>query len=213
MKARRLFLFLLAAGILGAAPQAPDTRTLTDRGKLLDAEVLLAKTNKSYLYIDREAGRIELRIQGVVLKSWNMVSFKSWGRPLPSGAFKLTRKEALRTPKRKNITPNAESGKETKTEGKELEVLEVKDMPESFRFDCSAGITLHFRARPEGLFKRVGSFFGRLGRSLGLPLRTISAAARGADFTDIQIVLPSELDVKSLYWTAEDGSSVLVLSK
>jgi hypothetical protein len=213
MKARRLFLFLLAAGTLGATPQAPNTRTLTDRGKLLDAEVLLAKTNKSYLYIDREAGRIELRIQGLVLKSWNMVSFKSWGRPLPSGVFKLIRKEALRTPKRKNITPNTESGKETKTADQGLEVLEVKDMPASFRFDCSAGITLHFRARPVGLLKRVGTLFGKLGRSLWLPLRTISAAARGADFTDIQIVLPGELDAKSLYWTVEDGSSVLVLNK
>ena len=212
MSAKHIIFIILAAGAMSAAPQATENRGLIDRGKLLDAEVLLAKANKSYLYIDRAAARIELRNQGLVLKSWTVASFKTWGRSLPSGAFKLARKEDLRTPKRKNITPVAETGKEKKPESKDLEVLEVKDMPTSFRFDCSGGITLRFRARPKGLIKKVGTLLGSLGRSIVLPLRTIAAVARKIDFTDVQIVMPEELDAKSLYWTAEEGLSVLVLN-
>jgi hypothetical protein len=204
---------ILAAAVLGATPQAADRRVLTDQAKLLDQELALAKTNKSYIYVDLSVGRVELRIQGLVLKTWAVSGYSQWGRPLPSGSFKLQKKEALRTPERKNITPGVEKEKGEKSNGGDLEVLEVKDMPGHFNLGCEGGITLRFRASSGKLSKRMAHFAASLGRSIYLPLRTLLASIRKSDFTDAQIVLTSETDVQSLYWTAEEGMSVLVMRK
>jgi hypothetical protein len=204
---------IMAAAVLGAAPQAPDRRVLTEQAKLLDQELALAKTNKSYLYVDLSARRVELRIQGLVLKTWAVAGFSQWGRPLPGGSFKLRKKEALRTPERKNITPGAEKERSEKPKSGELEVLEVKDMPGHFNLGCEGGITLRFRASSGKLPIKMKNFIGSLARSIYLPVRTLLAAVRKADFTDVQIVLTSETDVQSLYWTAEEGMNVLVVHK
>ena len=204
---------LLAAAAFGSALQITDRRVLLDQAKLLDAEVALAKSNKSYLYFDLSSNRVELRIQGVMLKTWDVADYSQWGRPLPSGSFKLEKKEALRTPKRKNITPVADKNKDEKNGGVDLEVLELKDMPGHFNFEFEKGITMRFKAVPHKLSMRLGNFFNSLGRLLTLPMKTILASLRKSNFTDIQLVLRNEIDAQGLYWAAEDGMSVLVLRK
>ena len=204
---------ILAAAALGAAPQIADRRVLLDQGRLLDRELAVAKSNKSYLSIDLPAGRIVLRNQGLTLKTWNIVRCSEWGRAFPSGSFKLKKKEALRTPKRKNITPGAEKEKREKPKGDDLEVLELKDMPGHFILDCEGGITIRFKYASGNLLKKLTDFVGALGRLAFLPLKTLTASVRSFDFTDVQIILPNENDVQSLYWTAEEGMSVLVLRK
>jgi hypothetical protein len=204
---------ILAAAAIGAAPQAADRRMLTDQSRLLDRELALAKANKSYLYVDLPAGRIELRIQGLVLKTWPVAEYSQWGRALPSGSFKLEKKDALRTPKRKNITPGAEKEKGEELKSNELEVLEVKDMPGHFNLNCEGGITLRFKSSTGRLFRKLGRGVGSLGRSIYLPLKTLLAAVKKTDFTDVQFNLASETDAQSLYWAAEEGMSVLVMRK
>jgi hypothetical protein len=204
---------ILAAAALWAAPQTEDRRVLIDHGRLLEAELALVKTNKSYFFVDLEAKRVELRIQGVLLKTWNVAKYAQWGRPLPSGSFKLVKKEALRTPRRTNITPDPDKEKRNKAKSSEPEVLELKDMPDRFSFEFENGITIRFKSRTRKIFPRLGIFFGSIGRAIYLPLKTIWAAVRRADFTDIQITAQSKGDAQGIYWTAQEGMSVLVFHK
>ena len=213
MRTIKLAGLILAAAALGSAPQVADRRVLIEQGRLLDRELAVAKSNKSYLFIDLPAGRIELRNQGLVLRTWNITGFSQWGRLFPSGSFKLNKKEALRTPKRKNITPGAEKEKREKPKSDDLEVLEIKDMPGHFILDCEGGITLRFKYASGKLLKKLANLTDALGRLVYLPLKTLAASVRNFDFTDVQIILPSEKDVQSLYWTAEEGMSVFVLRK
>jgi hypothetical protein len=204
---------LLAAAVLGAAPRLADKRVLVDQSKLLEAELALAKTNKSYFYFDLPANRVELRIQGVVLRSWDVAKYGQWGRPLPSGSFMLKKKEALRTPKRTNITPGLDQVRSGKEKSNEPEVLELKDMPGRFSLEFDDGITIRFIASPRTVSARLTNVLSSLGRWLYLPLKTIMAAARRSDFTDIQLVLGNESDAQGIYWTAQEGMNVLVLRK
>jgi hypothetical protein len=204
---------VLAAAVLGAAPRLADKRVLIDQSKLLEAELALAKTKKSYFYFDLPASRVELRIQGVVLRAWDVAKYKQWGRPLPSGSFKLKKKEALRTPKRTNITPGLDKVKSDKKKGSEPEVLELKDMPGRFSLEFENGITIRFNSSPQTVSARLTNMLSSLGRLLYLPLKTIMAAAMRSDFTNIQLVLGNESDAQGIYWTAQEGMKVLVLSK
>jgi len=204
---------ILAAATLWAAPQTEDRRVLIDQGRLLEAETAIVKTNQSYFFVDLSARRIELRIQGVVLKTWNVAEYTQWGRPLPSGSFKLVKKEALRTPRRTNITPVADKEKQDKPKSSDPEVLELKDMPGRFSFEFENGITIRFKSPAKKIFPRLGYFLGSIGRAIYLPLKTIWAAVRHADFTDIQITAQRESDAQGIYWTAQEGMSVLVFRK
>lgn len=213
MRKRMILGTILAAAALWAAPQTEDRRVLIDQGRLLEAELALAKTNKSYFFVDLAASRIELRIQGVVLKMWNVAKYAQWGRSLPSGSFKLLKKEALRTPRRTNITPGPDKEKQVKPKSSDPEVLELKDMPDRFSFEFEHGITIRFKSPARKIVPRLEYFWGVIGQAIYLPLKTIWAAVRRADFTDIQIIAQNESDAQRIYWTAQEGMSVLVFNK
>lgn len=203
---------LVTAAALAASAQPAERAALINQEKLLAAEINLAKTNKSYFYVDLKERRVELRIKGIVLKTWDVAGYSQWGRPLASGSFKIEKKEALRTPKRTNITPVADKGKNEKPKSGDLEVLEMKDMPAHFSFECEKGIMIHFKSRPKTVSDRVANFFGSLGRSIYLPIKTLLAAAKKTNFTDIQFVMRNKSDAQGIYWTAEEGMSLIILS-
>lgn len=210
MRKRVILGTILATATLWAAAPTEGRRVLIDQGRLLEAELALVKTNKSYFFVDLAASRIELRIQGIVLKTWNVAEYTQWGRPLPSGSFKLVKKEALRTPRRTNITPGPDQEKQDKPKSSDPEVLELKDMPGRFSFEFENGIIIRFKSSARKIIPRLGYFLGSIGRAIYLPLKTIWAAVRRADFTDIQITAQSESDAQGIYWTAQEGMSVLV---
>jgi hypothetical protein len=210
---RALVFIMVAVAALGAVPNGQDRRVLDDRGRLLDAELALARTQKAYFFVDLAAERIELRIRGIVLKKWDIVSYGQWGRPLPSGSFKLLQKESLRTPARANITPDPVREKDNAPQGTDLKIMELGDMPGRFRFEFENGISIGFKAPARKIPARLGGLFQSIGRSLYLPLKTIWSIVRGIDFTDVQIGLKSQENAQSIYWTAQEGMSVLVLRK
>jgi len=158
MKITKILAAVLLAGLVCAGPAAgADKVGLAKKQNSLNSEYSLAKDSNFYFVLDVLGRKLELRVRGMVLRSWPFQSMRFWGRPEFSGNVELVRKTALKAPKRIVIKPGAEAEKveaapppAAKPSGTgaapgnaaefDLEALELKDMPKNFALDFDNGL-------------------------------------------------------------------------
>jgi hypothetical protein len=216
-------LFLAAVLLLsafGPAARAAETdRTALAKAQdALNAEYGLAKDAKFYFVFDVLGKKMELRVRGMVLRTWPIESMRFWGRPEFSGSVELVKKTALKAPERIVIKPGdtevitpapaakpAAPGAATTSADYDLEALELRDMPRRFSLDLSNGLHIIVKAKSGD----AAGFGARLKDAwrwyVGLPLQNLFGPKGEKGLSELELVFVDEKDPQSIYWHLFDG--------
>jgi hypothetical protein len=189
----------------------------------LEEELSLAKSQSYYFLLDLGMRRMELRVSGLPLRSWELVRVRVWGDPAPLAATALLKKTAIRPPKRVVIKPGGDEEapapapptKKT-AEGEiaapafELEALELKDMPPVFQLSFDNGFEVSVVTGDKGLKGRLNRIWNELRWSVGMPLFSFMERLRNRSFRMIEITLKDKPEAQALYWAFFEGIKGLV---
>jgi hypothetical protein len=225
MKKSTALAILLAVGLVSSGGAAPgDKSALAKKQDSLNSEYALAKESHFYFILDVPGRRLELRVRGMVLRSWQLQSMRFWGKPEFSGNVELARKSTLKAPERIVIKPGPDEAQPASaTEPPQvsaaaanpaefdLEALELKDMPKRFSLDFDNG--LHVTVRSKG-----DSSAGWL-RSLGeawrwyvaLPLRNLLGQGKGKRLSELDLIFEGDKDAQAIYWHFFEGIKGVIL--
>ncbi len=219
---------LVAAGLTGLAglggAAAVDRAALAKKQDTLTAEYSLAKDAKFYFVLDVEGRKIELRVRGMVLRTWPIESMRFWGRPDFSGTVDLVKKTALKAPERivikpgdteasiKVPTPKPGTSVLTATAADyDLEALELRDMPTRFSLDLSNGLHISVKARTGGS-PGLGARLRDAWRwYVGLPLGNLFGERKDKAVSELELVFAEGKDPQSIYWHLFDGIKGIIL--
>jgi hypothetical protein len=222
MKTTARIAVIILAGLVWAVPAASqDKAGLFEKQNSLKSEYSLAKDSAFYFVLDILGRKLELRVRGMVLRSWEFQSMRFWGRPEFSGNVELVRKTALKAPKRIVIKPGGEDEKieaapapvatPTGTDPAEftLEALELKDMPKKFSLDFDNG--LHIKVKTAASGGLLGSMREVWRWYVGLPLRNLFGPHTGAGLSELELTFDNDKDGQSIYWHLFEGIKGIIL--
>ncbi len=220
---------LLVAGLVCFGSAAgTDKAGLAKKQSSLISEYSLAKDSNFYFVLDVLGRKLDLRVRGMVLRSWPFQSMRFWGRPEFSGDVELVRKTALKAPKRIVIKPGGEPEKAepapapaVKPGGAsvppanpaefDLEALEVKDMPKKFSLDFDNGLHIVIRSKKAASAGFLGALREIWGWYVDLPLRNLFGPHTGAGLSELELTFDNEKDGQSIYWHFFEGIKGIVL--
>lgn len=211
MKTRILLICLSLCALAGAAFGQASQR---DENRLLEAELALAKKNGIYFVFDLEAGKLYLKARGATQKEMTIQGHRLWGAKPPIEPVALIKKSTLIKPKRSKIDPEKEKEKEqdeseTPRDTFEVEALELKDMPSTFRLGFDKGISISVGPAPEGFFTSLCAAGRWVAWYLTRPIFTVWHAVFGKPYTSIDLKLPKD-DARALYWAFPEGTEAVV---
>lgn len=214
---------LVAAGLIGLALAAGvDKAALAKRQDALNAEYSLAKDAKFYFVFDVNGRKLELRVKGMVLRTWRIQAMRFWGKPDLAGTVELVKKTTINTPERivikpgesELITPSpaakpavASSATDAVTASADydLEALELRDMPKSFGLDFDNGLHVTVKAKgggPQGIggaMKEAWRWYFRF------PLRNVFGPRQERGLSELELFFDDGKDAQSIYWHLFDG--------
>ncbi len=190
--------------------------------RFLEEELALAKAQSYYFLLDLAAKRLELRVSGSPLRSWELSRVRVWGEPAPLAATELLKKTAIRPPERAVIKPGGEEEvpatpvpKKT-TDGAtpapafELEALEIKDMPPAFKLSFDNGFEIAVVTPSPGVAGRFGRIWQELRWSIGMPIASLRAKLEKRPFRKIELTLKDKAEGQAIYWAFFEGIKGLV---
>ena len=191
--------------------------------RLLEEELGLAKSQSYYFLLDLGSRRMELRVSGSPLRSWELVRVRVWGEPAALAATALMKKTAIRPPERVVIKPGGEeeapspvpeankaAAGATTAPAFELEALELRDMPPAFQLSFDDGFDVSVVTSDQGFKGRLGRIWNELRWSVGMPLVSLREKLRKNAFRRIEITLKDKLEAQALYWAFYEGIKGLV---
>jgi hypothetical protein len=206
MKSRAWILIVVGAVVSGTFGQAVDKDKVVRRQQQITAESELAKEPHFYFVLDVREKSLDLRVKGMVLRSWKLREMRFWGKPALSGTVQLVRKSTLRAPQRNIIRPG-EAAPAPKDPAKfELEALELKDMPRSFTLEFDNGLHVSVKAVTSGLaaLRQDMNWYGLL------PVRGYFNARNGRPISELELRFTNEKDAQAIYWIFFEGIKGLV---
>lgn len=175
--------------------------------RLAREEFQLARTPSLYFIIYLKTGKIFLKSRGMILREWEVVSYRVWGGPLSPESVTLQKKSTLFPPKRTRIKP-AENEEEAAVF--EPDALELKDMPSRFSLFLTGGTRIYIRPKARGFFPRLGNIGHLFAWYVGAPLTNLTFELRKKPFAAIEVVLPQKEDAQALYWAFPEGVKGLI---
>lgn len=209
------------------AASATDRAALAKKQSSLASEYTLAKESNFYFVYDVLGRKLELRVRGMVLRTWPLRSMRFWGRPDFTGSVELVKKTTLKAPERIVIKPGEEEAlvKVPEPAAKpdaakvpipataadyDLEALELRDMPERFSLEFDNGLHVTVKAKNAD----SGGFFKKLAEAwqwyVGLPLKTVFGTGEGKVISELELTFDNEKDAQSVYWHFFDGIKGLI---
>ena len=226
----------LAIGVLGAVAlaatglgAAADRSALAKKQSALATEYSLAKESNFYFVLDVLGRKLELRVRGMVLRSWPLQGMRFWGNPGFAGTVELVKKTTLKAPERivikpgeteepapAPVAPQAKPGATgtaaaTTPAEYELEALELRDMPKTFSLDFDNGLQITVKTKAGG-----SQGFGRSVRAalrwyVQLPLRNLFGSREGKKISELELTFEQGQDAQAIYWHFFDGIKGIVL--
>lgn len=200
MRGIRFSALLAGAFVLGtvavalAADAAP---ALWRENRRLAAETALAATPKLYFLLNLEGRRITLKTRGMVLFEFPVVEQGLWGRQLPVGRTAIERRDAL-------MRPAIHPGEEKTPGNLDEQILELADMPTSYRLSLAGGIEVDVLSFAQGRWMRVRQR-ARIWRwYLSRPLVTLRQRRQRRETASLFLVLPPA-DAQRVYWSFYEG--------
>jgi hypothetical protein len=218
---RTLAVALLGASALAAIGHAAavDRTALAKKQASLATEYGLAKGSQFYFVLDVLGRRLELRVRGMVLRSWPLQGMRFWGNPGFYGTVELVKKTTLKAPARIVIKPG-ETGEPEPAPAQEpaknpaefeLEALELKDMPKTFSLDFDNGLHITVKAGADGSRGPAGSLQEALRWYVGLPLRSLFGSREGKTISELELTFEQSHDAQAIYWHFFDGIKGIIL--
>jgi hypothetical protein len=192
--------FLAAALLLGtASPGRPadDALSLWRENRRLAAEVALAATPKPYFELDLEQRRIQVKSRAMVLLEVPIHEQGLWGRRPALGPTAVVRRDALARPA---VIPGNEPTKETLDQ----QLLELVDMPTSYRLGLAGDIDVEIIPLASGRWPLLRQRLSVWRWHLTRPLVTLRQRRERREVTTLFLILKPE-DAQRLYWTLFEG--------
>lgn len=194
--------------VAGAAPEVSpeENRQILAQREAVKAEYALAREPHFYFFVDIGAKKMELKVKGMVLKSWPIFGMRYWGRPDFTATIELVRKSALKTPERFVIIPAGQDQAVTENPAEfELNALEVSDMPENFTLYFGEGLTVSVRTKARGLTSRLGSLINSVKWYGLVPISNLVGTVRGKPKSILELTFEQEEQAQSIYWIFFEG--------
>jgi len=226
MKKTATIAALMMVGFVCAFPGAPpDKAGLAKKQNSLNSEYSLARESNFYFVLDVLGRKLELRVRGMVLRSWPLQSMRFWGRPAFSGNVEVVRKSTLKAPERIIIKPGDAEKAESTPAAKpapagaapanpaefDLEALELKDMPKRFGLDFDNGLHVTVKSDSAG----SSGLFGSLGEAwrwyVELPLRNLFKSGKEKGLLELELTFDNDKDAQAIYWHFFDGIKGIIL--
>jgi hypothetical protein len=226
----------LAFGVLGAVAlaatgwgAAADRSALAKKQTALATEYSLAKESNFYFVLDVIGRKLELRVRGMVLRSWPLQGMRFWGNPGFAGTVELIKKTTLKAPERIVIKPGeteetqpAPAAPAAKPGAKgtaaaappaeyELEALELRDMPKTFSLDFDNGLHITVKTKDGGSEGFAKSVREALRWYVRLPLRNLFGSREGKRISELELAFVQGQDAQAIYWHFFDGIKGIVL--
>jgi hypothetical protein len=196
-------LAVAALAVASPAPAADDARALWRQNRRLAAEATLSASPKPYFLLDLEGRRIALMARGLVLFEVPIVQSGVWGPGLVIGPSAVVQRDALSRPA---IKP----GEEKTTETLEDQILELADMPTTYRLHLAGDVTIEVLPLASGRWpvwrQRLELWRWRLTR----PLVTLRERRARHETTSAYVVL-APVDAQRLYWSFFEGLDGIVI--
>jgi hypothetical protein len=226
---RTLVLAILGAVVLAAIANgaAVDRTALAKKQAALATEYGLAKESSFYFVLDVLGRKLELRVRGMVLRSWPLQAMRFWGSPGFAGTVELVRKTTLKAPERIVIKPGdtaeaqpapapakpaAKNAAAQAAPGEfDLEALELKDMPKRFTLDFDNGLHVTIKAEDAASRGLAGSLSDGLRWYIGLPLRNLFGSREGKRISELELTFEQGQDAQAIYWHFFDGIKGIIL--
>ncbi len=214
---------LLAAGLIGLASAAgTDKAALAKKQDALNAEYSLAKDAKFYFVFDVSGRKLELRVKGMVLRTWPIQSMRFWGKPDLAGTVELVKKTTIKAPQRivikpgeSELIPPSPAAKPAATEAApavattsadyDLEALELRDMPKSFGLDLDNGLHVTVKTKSGNTGGTGGAIREAWRWYFRLPLKNAFGPRQGRGVSELELFFKEEKDAQSIYWHLFDG--------
>jgi hypothetical protein len=208
-----------------AGGAATDRAALAKKQAALTTEYGLAKGPSFYFVLDVIGRKLELRVRGMVLRSWPLQGMRFWGNPGFAGTVGLVRKTTLKAPQRIVITPGGAEEQETSPPAAEaepqggakapaefdLEALELKDMPKRFSLDFDNGLHITVKAK-DGASRGLGGTLADAWRwYIALPLRNLFGAGDDKVISELELTFEQDQDAQAIYWHFFEGIKGIVL--
>lgn len=221
----RKFVAIAALAMVGfaasGAAAAPDRAALAKKQSALASEYSLAKDSNFYFVFDVLGRKLELRVRGMVLRTWPLRAMRFWGRPDLAGSVALVRKTTLKAPERIVIKPGEEeeaapapvtpAAAPATAADFDLEALELRDMPKRFSFDFDNGLHVTIKAKNTGERGFAGALAGAWRWYVDLPLRNLFGSREGKAISELELTFDEEKDAQSIYWHFFDGIKGIIL--
>ena len=224
MKTTAKIAVIILVGLVWAVPAASqDKGGLVKKQNSLNSEYSLAKDSAFYFVLDIRGRKLELRVRGMVLRSWPFQSMRFWGRSELSGNVELVRRTALKAPERIVIKPGGDAEKveaalapAAKPTGAnpaefDLEALELKDMPKKFSLDFDNGLHILVKAKAAASGGLLGSMREAWRWYVDLPLRNLFGPHTRIGLSELELTFDDDKDAQSIYWHLFDGIKGIVL--
>lgn len=192
-----LLLIAAAAAVAAPAGAADDARTLWRENRRLAAEAALAATPKPYFLLDLNRRRVALRTRGMELFELPIEEAGVWGRPPAVGPTSVVRRDALARPA---IRP----GEETTQETLDQQLLELDDMPTSYRMFLAGDVEVQVLSLAGGRWPRLRQRAEILRWRLSRPLLTLRQRRERHETTTIFVLL-KPVDARRIYWSFFEG--------
>lgn len=209
-------LILIALASLGAAVPCPagSDEVLRDQA-VLTAEYGLARSPGFYFVLDVPGKTLDLRARGMVLKSWSLRSMRFWGHPAFQGAVELKSKSTLRVPERIVVRPPGEgepatAAAESGPDGFEVDALELKDMPESFRLEFDNGFHVAVRSVQAARRAPLGMAVHAWKWHVALPITSFLGLGKKGSKAWLELVFEDKRDAQAIYWHFTEGINGLI---
>jgi hypothetical protein len=216
-------LALVGFAASGAAA-GPDRAALAKKQSSLASEYGLAKDSNFYFVFDVLGRKLELRVRGMVLRTWPLQAMRFWGRPDLAGSVALVRKTTLKAPERIVIKPGGEeeavpepaapaakSAAPATAADFDVEALELRDMPKKFSFDFDNGLHVTIKAKNAGERGFAGTLTDAWRWYVDLPLRNLFGSRGGKAISELELTFDEEKDAQSIYWHFFDGIKGIIL--
>ena len=228
MRKRLAILALVAAGFVCVGQAAgADKAALAKKQSSLNSEYSLAKESNFYFVLDVLDRKLELRVRGMVLRSWPLKAMRFWGSPDFAGTVGLVRKTTLKSPERIIIKPGDSETAKPARAGEaeppaaspapasaaefELEALELKDMPKRFSLDFDNGLHVTVKAKRDGSAGPARRLWDAWSWYVRLPLRNLFGSRQGKGLYELELTFENENDAQSIYWHFFDGIKGIIL--
>jgi len=194
---RRLFLaILLLVPLAVCADEAADLRR---DGKLLEAELQLARSGRLYIVFDLVDSEIDFKASGATLTRMQLRDQHHAGPAPAPKALTLVSRETSSPPQREAIRiPDPGDDEDVSADpggSVELQALELGDMPDSYRLTLEDGTSI--AVQPSN-----ASWIRRLAYTLGQLFEDDKSA-------HLRLTL-EQRNARQLYWSFADKSSCLV---